>query len=614
MKNRYRKSSRNLKFGAAHVAIGSIVIFLLAFTYVVGQDISIEANVDRTQVGLGESIELTISLSGPVRSIDKPDLPNLSQFDVFSSGTSSNISIVPGSMSYRTDYSYVLVPRKVGKFKINPVKVDYKGTTYSTKTIDITVVPQTRQNRQAPSKQQSRSRTGKQAGAGEDFFIEQTIDNDKPYIGQQVTIIFKFYQAQNLFEQPSMNWPDFKGFWVEDLPPNKTYNKQVNGKTYRVTEIRRALFPTVTGKIKIEPAILSIPPSAFNNIFNDPFDLFNRRRPKRAFSEKTLKTKGITLNVKPLPQKNKPDGFSGATGKYKFRLSLDNDTVMVDQPITLKAVLSGTGNIKKLPAIEIPELENFRLYDSGSHENISKDKYKVTGSKSFEWVLIPTAPGEYELPNLSFSYYDPLWKRYYTLSESPGRIFVAPSSVSSLAPGDRPVNLIPAARTSLNYIITELADDDPSRPLYKSAWIWLLQILPIGWLVYLTIVVNQRKRLEGDIAYARRKQATKAARGALKNAREGFDSPGQFYGHIFNGIVGFISDKLNVNAVGLTNNQLIDLLKNTGKCDDFHDDFLEFLNRCDAGRFSPIKPDESQMKEIYNKAEQLLSQLDRSLN
>jgi len=555
-----------------------------------------------------------VSLGGPVRSISKPDMPDLSEFDVYSSGTSSNISIVPGAVNYQTDYTYVLVPRKTGKLVIGPFTVEHKGKVYSTKSIAITVGQQAQPSQPPPTQRGTQRRSPKQAQAGEDFFIEQTVDKANPYVGQQVTLIFRFYQAENLYEQPALNWPDFKGFWTEDLPPNKTYNKNINGRTYRVTEIRRAIFPTVTGKLTIGPTVLTIPPNALNNFFGgDPFSFFNRRQPRRQLSEKVLRTKRITLNVRQLPNKNKPSNFSGAIGYFNFNISIDQDTVEVDQPITLKAVLSGTGNIKKLPPIEIPELQNFRLYDSGSNESISKSNYQVSGYKSFEWVLIPTAPGEYELPLLSFNYFNPVKKKYRKILKYPGKVFVKPSLMSSLAPGDRPVNVIPAARTSLNYIITDLTADNPGQPIYKNIWIWLLQILPVGWLVFLTIYVNSRKRLEGDIAYARRKLATKAARKALKNAREGFGSPEEFYSNIFNGIVGFISDKLNVSAAGLTNAQIIQLLKDTGNCENIQDDFAEFLNQCDAGRFSPLKPDENQMKAIYDKAEQLLSDLDRSL-
>lgn len=557
---------------------------------------------------------MRISLAGPVRSIGKPTLPDLSDFDVYSSGTSSNISIVPGSVGYQTDYTYIIVPRKAGTFTLAPVEVQHNGKSYKTKPLVITVLPQTQQS-PPPSQPQFKRPTAQQSSPGEDFFVEQSVDDSNPYIGQQVTLIFRFYQAENLYEQPTLQWPDFKGLWVEDLPPNKSYNTNIHGRAYRVTEIRRALFPTISGKLQIGPTILTIPPQAFFDSFfgRDPFDFFNRRTPQRSFSEKALSTKGILLTVKSLPTEGKPDNFSEAVGTFIFQTSLDHDSVEVDQPVTLKAVVSGTGNIKKLPGIDIPEIRNFRLYDSGSNENISKANNNVTGSKSFEWVLIPTAPGEYALPPLKFTYFDPWSKKYRSITQNPGKVYVKPSSMTSLGPGGGSVNVIPAAKTSLNYIVTDFPADSRDRPLYLYAWIWLLQLVPIVWLAGLAIYVGQRRRLEGDIAYARRKIATKAARKALKEAREGFDSPEKFYTNIYSGIIGFISNKLNFSAPGLTNRQIIEMLEKTGKCSTVLDDFSEFLNQCDAGRFSPLKPDRSQMQEIYYKAERLLSELDRGL-
>ena len=135
-------------------------------------------------------------------------------------------------------------------------KTVYKGKTYSTQPVKIKVTPPAQNRQMTPPQSSPSGRAPKQAQAGEDFFIEQSVDRTRPYVGQQVTMIFRFYQGQNLYEQPTLRWPDYNGFWVEDLPPQKTYNKYINGRSYRVTEIRKALFPTVTGKLQIDPTVL----------------------------------------------------------------------------------------------------------------------------------------------------------------------------------------------------------------------------------------------------------------------------------------------------------------------------------------------------------------------
>jgi hypothetical protein len=607
MKKIYRKSLKKLLPGEVLVAIGSLLLLLLTAGTALSNDISIIAKVDRTQITLDGSIELAITVSGPVRKIDDPILPDLSAFEVYSSGKSTNISILPGAISYQTEYVYLLSPFKVGKFTIQPAKIRFKGKDYSTKPITIRVTHQAQPQKNVPSKstrQQKKNSTS-------EYFIEQSVDLLKPYIGQQVTMIFRFYQSRDLFEQPSLQWPDYKGFWVEDLPPKKTYHKVINGVNYKVTEIRKALFPTVTGKNVIEPSVLTIPPSSLNSIFN--FDHFNSRRKQRNNRNSVLRSNSITLDVKPLPETKKPSDFTGAVGSYSWRISIDKDTVEVDQPITLKASIVGSGNIKKLPGVEIPELQNFRFYDSGSNENISSKGYKISGFKSFEWVLIPTAPGEYELPELKFSFFDPWSKKYRTQSKKPGTIYVKPSSMASLAPGDRSVNIIPSANVGFNYIVTDLSEKQAKVPLYKSKLVWLLQLLPILWFIGLASFINRRKKFEGDKAYARRKRASKAAQKALKQAHDGINNPQTFYSLVFNGIIGFISDKLNITAAGLTNSQIIQLLKETQQCDSIIDDLANFIDECDSGRFTPIKPSSKQARQIYNRAEILLSELDRSL-
>ncbi|NLI15532.1 MAG: protein BatD [candidate division Zixibacteria bacterium] len=584
---------------------------LALYALLPAQDIDLSASVDRTSIGLGESVSLTIRLSGGLRSLPKPTMPDLSDFDVYSSGTSSSLVMGTGGITNQASYSYVLVPRKVGVFTIQPITVNINGKTYSTQPIQITV-SQSAPNQPAQQAPTQKAPQSKQAASGEIFFIEQTVDNPNPYVGQQVIMTFSFYQAQDLFQQPSLQWPNYNGFWVEDLPPNRTYTTIIGNRRYRVTEIKRALFPTVSGKLTIEPAVVTIPADAFSGFFDDPFGFFGRR--SRPTQEQVLRSQRINLDVKPLPNSGKPADFSGAVGKFNLKVTFDKNDIEVDQPVSLKAVLSGAGNIKNLPSIDIPKLDNFRLYDSGSNENISKSNYIVSGSKEYEWVLIPTAPGEYELPEISFSYFDPGAQQYKVLSQRPGKVRVKPSSspVSS-SPGAIAKNIIPAAKSSLNYIVTDLSKSKISRPLYDNDLVWALQLLPIGWLVFLAIKINRRRRLEGDIAYARRKSASKAARKALQAARDGLGNPKQFFGLLYSGVVGFISDKLNVSASGLTNEDMIRLLKQTGKCDDIIDEFAGFLHDCDAGRFSPVEPKAEKMKADYERAEQLLSALDRSL-
>lgn len=563
---------------------------------------------------MGESINLVISLSGSVKSLPKPTLPDLSDFDVYSSGTSSNFSIGIGSFVNQITYSYVLVPKKIGKITIQPAVVQYNGKTYATTPIQIEVTSTAAQTPQSPAPR-AQTQPPVSSKAGQDFFIEQTVDNSRPYVGQQVVLTFRFYQAQNLFQQPTLKWPDYAGFWVEDLPPNRTYTTTVAGKTYRVTEIRRAIFPTLAGRQIIEPAELVIPPDAFgffDSFFDDPFNMFGQRRRAPA-REQVLKSNRLTLEVKPIPDKGKPAGFSGAVGRYSLKITKDKDSVAVDQPLTLRATIEGIGNIKKLPQIDLKQPDGFRLYDSGSNENISKNDYKISGSKNFEWVLIPTAPGNYQLPEISFSYFDPQSGEFVSLAQNPGLVKVSRSSQMVESPSAMARQIIGSDKTSFNYIVTTFKETKKNKPLYKNSTYWFLQIIPIVWLIGLTVFVNRRKRLEQDVAFARRISASKAARRALKLARESTNDPEHFFSNIYTGIVGFIADKLNVSASGMTSTALLELLKKRGECDDLIDELENLINLCDAGRFSPVKPDANTIRGIYENAERLLSRLDRSL-
>jgi hypothetical protein len=317
--------------GKGIISLTGLFLYLLSTQLCLGQDINFNASVDKTEVGLAEQVTLTVSVSGSVKSVPKPELPPLDDFTVYSSGRSHNFSFTNGRLSSSVIFTYVLLPGKTGKLTIGPARIELKGKTFQTAPIEITVAGGGETQPDTPptgnEKQKQKPRPG-----GKDLFIETVVNKRQGYVNEQITLTFRCYRAVRLLDNPQYAPPSLTGFWSEDLPPKRQYNKVVNGKQYFVQELKTALFPTSTGKLTIGPAELKCMVEDIDRLLKrDPFAVFGRDLFSlfRQGKPLVLKSKPIGIVVAPLPQIGKPENFTGTVGSYKLKVSVDKTEVEV---------------------------------------------------------------------------------------------------------------------------------------------------------------------------------------------------------------------------------------------------------------------------------------------
>jgi hypothetical protein len=591
--------------------IFSLFLVLLIDTSVFGATIS--ASVDRQDVGLGDPVTLKISIGGKGGSIQDPTLPPLNDFEIYSSGRSQNISIVNGAFTSSLDVTYILVPKKIGQLTIGPITVHDQDGTASTQPIIIKVSQQGTSSAQGPQNQGQQPSTphAQPPQKGGDFFIDQRVDKTNPYVGEQVVLTFRFYQAVSLWDQPTLEWPKYEGLTLEDLPPNSRYYEAVGGRRYLVTEIKRALFPITSGKIVIGSPQLTIKADDFGSNF-DPFGFFdqNMRDLFRRGQPKILTADPVALNVKPLPEQNKPSNFSGAVGKFSIKIQTDKDSVGVDEPITLKFLLSGTGNIRSLSPIKLPELPDFRVYDSGNTESISNANQIVSGTRTFEQAIIPKTSGVFEVPSILFSYFDPTSADYKTISTPP--IKIAASGAGLVDVGGAPKNIIGAGKLSLGYIITDYPESDGKVDLAGSFWFWLLQFVPLVAIGAAIFYRARSNKLLSDRGYARRVGAGKRLRSIFKKAAD-LKIKGDliaFYAALYDAVIGFVADRLNLEKAGLT---LDELRSKESIPAEIREELTTFLDSCLSARFAPQAAEVSHADKMLDDAGDLINRLEKTI-
>lgn len=581
------------------------------------EELSFTASVDRSQVAVGEQLTLELTVAGSEQNLPEPATPQIAGFQVFDAGRSQQFSYTNGVVSSSVTHRFVLTPQTEGSLIIPSQSLSFKGKTYVTSPIPVMVTKgAARQPRQSQRRDQQREQGSDDQSGNDDFFIQTVVSKDTIYVNEQLTLTFRFYQGKRLYSEPEYKPPSATGFWVEDLPPQKNYYKNLRGRDYYVAEVKTALFPTAPGEKTIGSASLEIKGNDVMSLFDrDPFGFFERRR--SSVKPVSLGTDPINVVVLPLPAEGKPADFSGSVGQFKMSTSIDKTQVEVNQPVTVNIKLSGRGNIKTLAEPQVPELPDFRVFNSGKAEDVSKAGYVVGGSKTFETTFVPKKPGVFTIPAVVTNYFDPEVGEYKTLIGREFEITVAGvsneeiASRSGILPGR-----IALVATDIRFIITNQSGSDSFGGLYVTDPIFLLiASLPLIALGIVFAVRRHKDKLAGDVGYRRLKRAVKTAQKHLSVAQNHLDKneADQFYTEVSRALYEYIGDKFNLSAHGLTEKQMTRLFVDKRASEEAQAAFFGIISTCDEGRFTPSSHEPDVMRSLLQRAQEWIVKFEQSV-
>jgi hypothetical protein len=568
-----------------------ILLFFYLITDVTLAQSPITAQVDRTTLSIDEQFSLTVTISGDFVNIPRPDLSGLVDFAVVSSGTSTQISIINGELTSQGVFNYHLQPLREGNLVIPPIRVVIDGQTYQTEPINIEVVAGLTPTLPAGPPPGGEAPS---ALAGQALFVEAEVDNPTPYLGQQITYVFRFYQAVDAplftFGRPDYQPPPFTNFWGQIIVSQPHYSTSISGREYLVSEIHTALFPANPGAITIAPAKLII-----------PGDLFN--------PDMVLETEAVTIEVQSLPEGAPPD-FSGAVGQFEIKADLGATEGKVDEPLTLLVEIEGVGNIEVLTEPPLPELPNWRIFDSQTSTRTEVQGDVVYGTRRFERLIVPGQPGDYVFPSIRFSYYDPQAGEYRTLKTEPIPVTIQPGETEFLPAviGGVDKQLVEVVSSDIRHIkpVPPSLESEGglllSHPLYWTFWVVPVLIVSGVW-----IWQNRRQRWLLDTGYARSQRARRVAQKILASAGQaGVDG----YAAAHRALLGYLSDKLNRPTVGLTTDDLVSLLYQHKLNPMLVKRVQATLSQIDTGRFAPIE--ETAVQSLIAETQKLINDLEKS--
>ena len=332
---------------------------------------------------------------------------------------------------------------------------------------------------------------GQEVAVRENYFVEAEVDDVMPYLGQQVRYTVRFYVAYSTDKIPGYSAPKFSGFMNHTQPSRRQYSETVDDHSYTVYEVSTVLYPTMAGDLSIGPGTMTVPEESC-------IDWPSARNCPGAFLPLTERgetvqfdydTPTIELAVRPLPV-HAPQSFTGAVGRFRIRASVDRAQVEIGDPVTLTATITGEGNLAALPDLSWPQMRGWRSMSGARKGTISVVDGILTGSKTFERILIPERPGSYTIPSIHYSFFDPQLGAYTTVSTDPIELETLSATEVGFAEADEPrsgqdgiggnvgtVRHAPAVLSRESSPVT-------SYPLFWWAW-----ITPV---VVLMIIVIQR--------------------------------------------------------------------------------------------------------------------------
>lgn len=597
------------------------------------------------EVSLRVSAPSTVEVGGKFRVQFTVNTQNVSHFSapdfkgfevIYGPATSSQSSfqMINGRTSQSSSiiYTYVLLAGNSGTFTIGSASVQVDGKTVKSKPVQVRVLSGGAGGAGGSSNGGSSNGGGNYGGgqsssapsasssniSAKDLFMTATASRTSVHEQEAILLTYKIYTLVDL-TQLDGKLPTLDGFQIQEIPLPRTKEfsiEQYNGRNYRtVTWSQYLLFPQKSGKLTI-PSITYEGVVITRNRNLDPIEAFFNGQSGYSEVKRKITTPTLTINVSPLP--NKPEGFSGAVGKFSVSSSISTKEVDANEAVTLKISVQGSGNMKLISTPEVQFPKDFETYDAKVNDNFQLTRSGLSGSKDFEYLFVPRHPGTYEIPASEFIYFDTESRSYktikteaYTLKVNKGK-GGAGQSVSNYSGQQQDVQQL---NQDIRFI--KKGDVDLHQPgdTFFGTWkCWSAYILPFLLFVIAMVLGRKQMKANANVAHLRGKKANKVALKRMKTAKKLLDAhdTGKFYDEVLRALWGYVGDKFNMSQESLNKENIEQSLTSRQVPDEQIQQFMKVLNDCEFARYAPGDVNEN-MENVYNSAISAISKMEDNL-
>ena len=557
------------------------------------QEIKFQASVSKNPVAVGEAFRITFAINVQTNRISPPDL---SKFDLVSGPSqSSNAQITNNGIVQNIQLSYVLMAKQEGNYLIGAASANIANGLVKSNEINFSVkgkvAPQTQQQQNPYQNNQQQRQEQTPANAEDNIYIKAIVNKNKVYQGEQFSVIYKLYSKYNAVSFSDIKFPSFSGFYAEELavPKNIEFVREtVNGQVWLTAVIKKSLLMAQkSGKLEIP----SLEMQALVRERTNSRDIFEQMFGGgfRDISVK-LKSKTLVIDVESTPNQGKPASFSGAAGDFTIEASIDKDKLKTNDAATLKITLSGKGGFKLIDNLSVNMIDEIEMYDPQIKDKLIHGESGSSGSRIFEYLLIPKTGGNFELGPFQFSYFSPTSKTYKTISTNKIVLEVERSKNDNYGAAKRKSSdntskedVSPIFESNIQFY-----ESDQYFFIGTGYFYFISAIPPFIFL----IILGWRRRKNQDLVNSksiRIKKANQLTQKRLKGAQSlAQGATNEFNQAVLDALYGYLQDKFQLNKFDLSSDQIHVVLHQNGVDEKTIQEWLSIIADCEMAKYSPV--------------------------
>mgnify|MGYP006156884951 FL=1 len=583
-----------------------LVFILLVTCQTIFAQVQFEAKASKTSLGLNERlrIDFTMNVDG-----DNFDPPAFEGFRVIA-GPSQQVSQswVNGKSSFNKTYSYFLLPTQKGTISIKQASIEYNGQVYKTTPISIKVTD---------AVQQPRDPNDNSVSINDALHLVAEVSKANPYLNEPITVVYKLYFSHNI---GISNWreldkPKYNDFWSQNIDIKQLVAEEgtYNGERFRYVVLRKTvLYPQKSGKLEIEPLSLDIDvelPTNRRNIFGQVMLTKDHKR---------VSAGSKIINVKPLPENGKPIDFSGAVGKFNFKVTPSKTTLKNGESMDLEVSVSGSGNLKlfSLPKPVVPTA--LEMYDPVHSENVNTPLSGMNGKISDKYTIIPQFKGNYTIKPMQFSYFDLGTNSYKTITSDEITINVADGPASPNAGNENQGNASVAkkavdAQEQFKFIhsktkLSQINKED----FFGSTIYYVLMGIPFLLIPFIILFKKKKEAIDGDVVGNKLKMNNKLAKKYLSEAKKQLGNKEPFYVALEKSLHNFLKAKLKIETSEMSKDLIKELLADKKAQPETIEKFIQITENCELARYAQFS--NVAMQQDFDKAAEVISELEKQIS
>lgn len=580
-----------------------LILVLISFQGLLAQ-VQFEAKVSKTTLGLNERlrIDFVMNMDG-----DNFNQPSFEGFRIIA-GPSQQVSQswVNGKSSFEKIYSYYLLPNQKGNLIIRQATIEYNGQIYKTSPIKITVTNAVQEARNPDDVPQ--------VSADDNLYLVADISKTNPYINEPITVVYKLYFSYNI---GITNWreldkPKYNDFWSQNIDIKQLVGEEgmFKGEKYRFVVLRKTvLYPQKSGKLVIEPLSLDIDVQLPTN----RRDMFGRV--VVANDNKRVSAGAKTISVKALPETGKPADFSGAVGKFDFKVTPSKTNLKNGESLDLLVTVTGSGNMKlfNLPKPVVPN--SLEMYDPVHTEKVNTTLSGMSGKIADSYTIIPQFKGNYPIKPMQFSYFDLGSGKYKTITspEIMVNVLDGPSVNDQVATtqSETSKNVI-SGTEQFKYIklksnLVSMKEED----FFGSKSFYSLLFLPFLMLPLIVIFKKKKEAIDSDVFGNRIKMNNRLAKKYLSEAKKQINNKEPFYVALEKAMHNFLKAKLHIETSDMSKSNIQQLLASRNANAQTIIDFINLTENCELARYALTSS--STIQKDFDKAVEIISDLEKQI-